>query len=399
MPKVCRTCGCAPPASCLKVCAVVRDCNTLLPVTTATFTVLRSGVSAGSCATTDGGVGQVTLTATGTGYTSAPTVVFTGGGGTGAAGVAVLHPFLPQVASVRLTATGTGYTSAPAVSFTGGGGSGAAATATYGGACCIGLATGGSGITYTVSAPGYTTFTSSSFTVSCGNDSLNPVTLRTTTGTATVSVVGCHGDGLAGATVTATQGATVVGTATTDGSGLATFAPMPVGSTTFTASLARFAFTTVTATIAACSNVSPASIVGSAASGYHCIAGCNIPTTDTLSTADSVFGGVTLTYNGAGAQGPGWYGSRSGVTARGTCAPSPCPPGATFDLGYYLEQASGAITVTVTTATGGCTGGSLGGAASTLVCPPSLLVRTVNNLVSGGPPYCGTVTVTWDTTE
>jgi hypothetical protein len=70
------------------------------------------------------------VTAGGSGYTSAPTVVFTGGGGTGAAGTAYIDQS-GAVLGIRMTNYGSGYTSAPAVSFTGGGGSGAAATAQF----------------------------------------------------------------------------------------------------------------------------------------------------------------------------------------------------------------------------------------------------------------------------
>ena len=74
-------------------------------------------------------VDDVNITAEGTGYTSVPTVVFTGGGyTTTAAGTAVLTA--GKVTSVTITAAGAGYTSAPTMTFTGGGGSGAAATAT-----------------------------------------------------------------------------------------------------------------------------------------------------------------------------------------------------------------------------------------------------------------------------
>jgi hypothetical protein len=69
----------------------------------------------------------VNTTSAGSGYSSAPTVSFTGGGGSGAAGYAILSG--GTVSGVLLTNAGTGYTTAPTVGFTGGGGSGAAATA------------------------------------------------------------------------------------------------------------------------------------------------------------------------------------------------------------------------------------------------------------------------------
>jgi uncharacterized protein len=74
------------------------------------------------------GVNAITVGVGGTGYTTAPTVVLTGGGGTGAAATAVLTAGV--VTSIALTAGGVGYTSAPVISFTGGGGTGATATAT-----------------------------------------------------------------------------------------------------------------------------------------------------------------------------------------------------------------------------------------------------------------------------
>ena len=55
----------------------------------------------------------------GAGYSSAPTVVFTGGGGSGATATATLTS--GAVTAITLTNPGTGYTSAPTISFTGGG--------------------------------------------------------------------------------------------------------------------------------------------------------------------------------------------------------------------------------------------------------------------------------------
>jgi hypothetical protein len=77
------------------------------------------------------GVTGVKITNGGSGYTSAPTVVFSGGGGSSAAGTAYLSS--GTVEYVRITNFGSGYSSAPTVSFTGGGGSSATATATING--------------------------------------------------------------------------------------------------------------------------------------------------------------------------------------------------------------------------------------------------------------------------
>ena len=79
-----------------------------------------------------GRVATITLTNSGTGYTSAPSVVFTSSSGIGAAATAVLGSGsnVGKVVAVNITNKGTGYQIAPTVSFVGGGGSGAAATTT-----------------------------------------------------------------------------------------------------------------------------------------------------------------------------------------------------------------------------------------------------------------------------
>lgn len=74
---------------------------------------------------------KVNMTAAGTGYTSPPAVNFSGGGGSGAVGTALLGSD-GTVVGVRVTSAGTGYTSNPSVSLTGGGGSGATCTAIAG---------------------------------------------------------------------------------------------------------------------------------------------------------------------------------------------------------------------------------------------------------------------------
>lgn len=76
------------------------------------------------------GVGSIAVDAAGSGYSSAPTVDLTGGGGTGAAAIATVSG--GAVTGVIVTDPGTGYTSAPTVGFTGGGGTGATATAVLG---------------------------------------------------------------------------------------------------------------------------------------------------------------------------------------------------------------------------------------------------------------------------
>ncbi len=72
---------------------------------------------------------SVTVSSGGSGYTSNPTVSFTGGGGSGATAVAERTGNV--ITAVIITNPGVNYTSAPTVVFTGGGGTGAAATATF----------------------------------------------------------------------------------------------------------------------------------------------------------------------------------------------------------------------------------------------------------------------------
>lgn len=73
-------------------------------------------------------VASVTITAAGTGYTSAPTVAFSAPtSGTTATGVATV--LNGAVTGVTITNAGSGYTSTPTVTFTGGSGTGVAGTA------------------------------------------------------------------------------------------------------------------------------------------------------------------------------------------------------------------------------------------------------------------------------
>lgn len=70
-------------------------------------------------------VGRAVVTNPGIDYTSLPTIAFSGGGGTGATGTARM-----ELGSITITNGGSGYTSAPTVTFSGGGGTGAGAWGT-----------------------------------------------------------------------------------------------------------------------------------------------------------------------------------------------------------------------------------------------------------------------------
>lgn len=98
-------------------------------VTTNSADTINS-ILTGSMAVVGDGVAYLTITNPGSGYTSAPSVGFSGGGGTGAAAIALIDTD-GLVRGLRMTAHGSGYSSAPTVNITGGGGSGATATATW----------------------------------------------------------------------------------------------------------------------------------------------------------------------------------------------------------------------------------------------------------------------------
>jgi hypothetical protein len=106
---------------------------TSAPTITFSFAVLSGTATtivdaAGTAVVAVGTITSLTLTSTGTGYgATGPTVSFTGGGGTGATATVALigSPISPVL---TLTAGGSGYTSAPLVGFSGGAGTGASAT-------------------------------------------------------------------------------------------------------------------------------------------------------------------------------------------------------------------------------------------------------------------------------
>ena len=116
-----------------------------------------------------GGVVSVSVVTGGTGYTVAPTVAFSGGGGTNAAALA--HMAGTVVQSVVLTTGGTGYSSAPTVTLSAATGSGAsAAAAVYAGlARPMTFFQGRSGEAYGVDGMGR------GVRIDCGTTALTPV--------------------------------------------------------------------------------------------------------------------------------------------------------------------------------------------------------------------------------
>jgi hypothetical protein len=78
---------------------------------------LATGLASATCALSGGGIGTTfTITRAGFGYTAAPTILFAGGGGTGAAATATISG--GKVTAITRTAAGSGYTSAPSMVFT-----------------------------------------------------------------------------------------------------------------------------------------------------------------------------------------------------------------------------------------------------------------------------------------
>ncbi|WP_442074967.1 phage tail tube protein [Pseudomonas putida] len=91
------------------------------------FAVGWADGTAAPTAVAAGSLALITVTNAGSGYTSAPTVNITGGGGTGATATAVVDA--GEVVGINITNPGSGYTSAPNIAFTGGAGTGAAGAA------------------------------------------------------------------------------------------------------------------------------------------------------------------------------------------------------------------------------------------------------------------------------
>lgn len=192
------------------------------------------GTGAMATASLSAPVVGVTMTSGGSGYTSAPTVTISGDG-SGATGVAILNGGL--VSDITITNGGSGYSSPPTVSLTGGGGSGAAATATINGSV--------GGLTVTDRGLGYTGIPQVTFASVDGNGSGASATVQVAgglvtgvdvvskvvlvsfggSGYTTAPTVNLSGGGGTGATASATLSAAVSGFTLTHGGSGYTSAP------------------------------------------------------------------------------------------------------------------------------------------------------------------------------
>ena len=147
-------------------------------VPSVTFSGGGGSGAAGTAVMRNSRLDGVTITNPGSGYPSAPTVTFSAppiGHLWGARGTAVLQS---GVASAMVTNGGSGYTSAPTVSFSGGGGSGATATAS--------VVFRADEVTVTNGGSGYTSAPTVTFSA--------PATGTAATGTAVMAYGGRLGD-------------------------------------------------------------------------------------------------------------------------------------------------------------------------------------------------------------
>lgn len=209
-----------------------------------------------------GFLSAILITNGGSGYTSAPTVTITGGGGSGAAATAVISA--GQVVAVNITAGGTLFTTPPTITFSGGAGANAAAVSVINGATFgmgyitvtganAGTFTGGTAVPSTATGAASSAQSGSAFTYAIAGvlasnyAEVNPLVEIVTTFTGGAGTVAFQIPGVAGTPTVDDQGiagtvwasVTLGGTAPGGGGGAVTasgggnnpyasFAPLPV---------------------------------------------------------------------------------------------------------------------------------------------------------------------------
>ena len=212
---------------------------------TQTLTLIGSGSTAtATAAIFDGGVRFFTITDRGGGYSSVPTVGVSSApaGGTTAIGIATMigginvcnlnvNPKLQSVQRIDVANSGAGYTVAPTVKITGGGGSGAASTATIGDGVVgiITVTSGGGGYTETPTI----TFTNEIFET--GVTTVSAAATAVVSAAGTISAVYLTNTGV-GYSVAPTV---VIGNAESSGSGTFQFNEIVTGSESGTTARVR----------------------------------------------------------------------------------------------------------------------------------------------------------------
>lgn len=148
---------------------------TSAPTVTFSAPQVSGGVTAAGTAVIGFGIASTSISSGGSGYTSAPTVTFSAPqltGGTTATATATITS--GAISGITITDAGSGYTSAPSVTFSGGAGSGGAATAA--------LATAGSVFEVQIATIGVGYTTAPSITFSGGSGSGAAATANLTSG-------------------------------------------------------------------------------------------------------------------------------------------------------------------------------------------------------------------------
>lgn len=143
----------------------------------------------------------------GTGYTTAPTVNITGGGGSGAVAEATVSGGV--ITSVLLRDSGKGYTSAPTVTFTGGGGSGGTFTSVAITSASITRKVTASKVSNNLQLDAVFSGTTNTFSVSSYTETGGSSTF-TLSGTATAASDKVHNAGTVTVTVPSTSHAVVI---------------------------------------------------------------------------------------------------------------------------------------------------------------------------------------------
>ena len=161
---------------------------------TAQWTVQQAAV--------DGAIDHIDVTAVGSGYSDAPAITFTGGGGSGATGTAVINSS-GVITAITINNGGASYTTPPTIAISGGGGSGATASCTVsaGAVNQITVVAGGTGYSTApvITITGDGSNAQANVIISSGTiDKIRMTNIGTGYRNATVTVTGGGGSGATG---------------------------------------------------------------------------------------------------------------------------------------------------------------------------------------------------------